>query len=113
MAKLKCTTAGMAGTKHQFPLIGHIHFDKDSVIEVDDKIVAKFLEIKCGYDFCEVGESNAQGAVTEQEMYRSGLEELLAEEVNALLSVHPDSETKKLKSSKAKIDYLVGKQFVV
>lgn len=120
MAKLKCIKPNVAGTQHQFPLIGHVSFDKDSVIVVDDKLVKEFLKIQCGFIFELVGNSKDEKvsmpdsevpASTEKDIYLEGLESLTNEELNALLGVNDPKETKKLKSKKAKIDYLVSKQF--
>lgn len=130
MTKLKCTNKAVANSKMQFPLIGSVEFDKDSVIEVEDNLVNKFLEIKCGFEFEVVGKKkkgndiakiakDAQNeekkeqvtSTPEKDAYLTGLTELKKEELNALLSTHPEEETQKLKTNKAKIDYLVGKQF--
>lgn len=130
MAKLKCTSVRvnnkmhpakhLAGTIHNFPIIGQVTFSKDNVIEIEDKLVSSFLKLECGFEFEEIKkkdlkkgkeEDENESNLSEKELYKKGLLDLKPEELDALVSINPDKETKKLKTDNAKINYLVNKQY--
>jgi hypothetical protein len=113
--------ANVSGQAHEFPIIGTVTFDKENSIEVETSKVETFLKLDCGFKFIKA-ENNKKEQKKEEvkdeivetdpkKIYAKELKLLPTADLESLLSIHPEKETKKLNGKDAQIGYLVNKQF--
>lgn len=121
MAVLKCLETrvdkqmrkvDLSNREITFPIIGKVTFNEKNEITVDNAVLNDFLALECGFKFEVINDKVQAGdVVNAQAAYEKELKALSVEEINALLSIHDENETKSLVKLKEKIKFLVNKQF--